>query len=281
MLKQIILIVSYLFLVNCTSSSKKITQSSVYDSFGVVYSDINPQQVEGYKLLIVEPYFYSREDIFHFHSKGIKVLAYLSLGEVNESRRYFNEFKSIGFKGKNEDHGSYFIDLSNKKIKDKFLKQIVPELLSFGYDGLFLDTIDAVAPYTTRKEMEPAMVELIRSIKLANPGKILIQNAGLFLLDKTSDYVNAIAVEDVASGYDFQSDQYSIKSTKEFEEKLDTIDELYYRYGIPFLIIDFAETEQDFVKVTSRLQTTNHPYFISNIEFKGLPKKTTKIKKGA
>ena len=284
MLKRLILITVYLFLINCTSSSRKIAPDSIYNSFGVVYSDINPIKVSGYKLLIVEPYFYSREDIFEFHARGIKVLAYLSLGEVNESRRYFEEFKSLGLKGKNENHGSYYIDLSNKKIKDKFINQLVPELYSYGYDGLFLDTIDAVAPYTTRKSMEEDMVDLIRRIKLANPSKILVQNAGLFILDRTSEYVNAVAIEDIASGYNFDSDEYFVKSEEAFQKRIDLVDSMYYTYQIPFLIIDFEAQNSTNELIRSRLEKAGYPYFISNIGFSGLPikvRKEAKLKKGA
>jgi hypothetical protein len=249
-----------------------------------VYSDINPVNVAGYKMLIVEPYFYSREDILEFQSRGIKVIAYLSLGEVNESRRYFREFKSIGLKGKNENHGSYFIDLSNRKIKDKFIKQIVPELFSYGYDGLFLDTIDAVAPYTIRKDMEQDMVELIKGIKLNNPSKILIQNAGLFLLDQTSEYISAVAIEDIASGYNFDKNEYFVKSDEEFQKRIDLIDSMYYEYQIPFLIIDFEPQNNTDDLIRSRLDKAGYPYFISNIAFDGLPintKNKPKLKKGA
>lgn len=282
--KRLILITLFLLTINCASSTKKITQDSVYESFGVVYSDINPVKVSGYKLLIVEPYFYTKEDIYEFHKKGIKVIAYLSLGEVNESRKYFEEFKSIGLKGKNEDHGSYYIDLSKKRIKDKFIKQIVPELYSFGYDGLFLDTIDAVAPYTLRKGMEKDMVEVIKNIKLSNPEKILVQNSGFFLLDQTSEYVNAVAVEDIASGYNFDTNEYLVKSEEEFQDRLNLIDSVYYTFQIPILIIDFEPENSSNELIRSRLEKAGYPYFISNIGFNGLPlngKSIIKIKKGA
>lgn len=114
------------------------------------------------------------------------------------------------------------------------MNQIVPQLLSLGYDGLFLDTIDAVAPYTIRRDMEEDMVELIQGIRKNNPDKVLIQNAGFFLLDQTSEYVNAVAIEGVASGYDFKENEYLLKSEKEFEERLNFIGSMYGNYGIPF-----------------------------------------------
>jgi len=284
MYKKLYLIIIYLLTVNCISSINKLSEDSVYDSFGVVYSDINPSIVSGYKLLIVEPYFYSKQDIIEFHSRGIKVVAYLSLGEVNESRRYFNEFKEIGLIGKNENHGSYYINLSENRIKEKFIDEIVPELLSYGYDGLFLDTIDAVAPYTLRRSMEQDMVDLISGIRSRNPDMLLIQNAGLFLLDKTATYIDAVTIEAVASGYDFDKSEYQIKPETEYEERLEFIDSLHKNYKVPFLIIDFAENYETSLQVKSRLEDSGFPFFISNIEFRGLPNslgRTSKLKKGA
>ncbi len=278
------LIIIYLLTVNCISSSNKLSKDPIYDSFGVVYSDITPSVVSGYKLLIVEPYFYTKQEIAEFNSRGIKVVAYLSLGEVNESRRYFSEFKEIGLIGKNENHGSYFINLSEPSIKEKFVNEIVPELLSYGYDGLFLDTIDAVAPYTLRRNMEQDMVDLISAIRSRNPDKLLIQNAGLFLLDKTAAHIDAVTVEAVASGYDFDKNEYQIKSVKEYEERLEFIDSLHDTYKVPFLIIDFAENYGNSLLIKNRLVESGHPFFISNIEFKGLPVVTGRsksLKKGA
>ncbi len=284
MYKKLSLIIIYLLTVNCISSSNKLSEDSIYDSFGVVYSDINSTVVSGYKLLIVEPYFYTKQEIIEFNSRGIKVVAYLSLGEVNESRRYFSEFKEIGLKGKNENHGSYFVDLSEAKVKEKFVNEIVPELLSYGYDGLFLDTIDAVAPYTLRRNMEQDMVDLISGIRSQNPDKLLIQNAGLFLLDKTAAYIDAVTIEAVASGYDFTKNEYQIKPVEEYEERLDLINSLHSKFGTPFLIIDFAENYESSLQVKSRLEDSGYPFFISNIEFRGLPVlsgKSRTLKKGA
>ena len=94
MLNNLIPIFVGLLLINC-SSAEKVAHNSMYDSFGVVYSEIEPKQTEGYNFLIVEPYFYTKQEISNFHSRGLKVVAYISLGEVNESRRYFEEFKEI------------------------------------------------------------------------------------------------------------------------------------------------------------------------------------------
>ncbi|MFY0698648.1 MAG: endo alpha-1,4 polygalactosaminidase [Balneola sp.] len=284
MYKKLSLIIIYLLTVNCISSSSKLSEDSTFDSFGVVYSDINPSVVSGYKLLIVEPYFYTKQEIIEFNSRGIKVVAYLSLGEVNESRRYFNEFKEIGLIGKNQNHGSYYLDLSEARIKEKFVNEIVPELLSYGYDGLFLDTIDAVAPYTLRRNMEQDMVDLISGIRSRNPDKLLIQNAGLFLLDKTAAFIDAVAIEAIASGYDFDKNEYQIKPVEEYEEKLEVIDSLHHNYKVPFLIIDFAENYGNSLLIKNRLEEAGYPFFISNIEFRGLPVlsgKSTTLKKGA
>lgn len=281
---KLILITAYLLTLNCISSTQKLSQDSLFEPFGVVYSDIEAHAATGYKVLIVEPYFYTKEEVSDFQSKGLKVIAYLSLGEVNVSRKYFQEFRETGLKGKNENHGSYFIDISKAEIKEKFINEIVPELLSYGYDGLFLDTIDSVAPYTIRRGMQSDMVELISEIRSISKDKLLIQNSGVFLLDKTAGLVDAVAIEAVASGFDFEKDEYKIKSEQAFEERLFFINSIASEFRIPILIIDFAEDYDKYLQVKARLEKSVNPYFISNIEFKGLPKwnmKTSKLKKGA
>ena len=259
-------------IINACNTIDGILKQGNYNTvFGVVYSDLKVSDVEGYDLLIVEPYFFDREKVQEIQNKGTKLIAYISLGEVNESRDYFETFKSVGFRGINKNHGSYYIDLSSKKVHDVFLTQVISSYMELGFDGLFLDTIDAVSPYSERKDQQANMINLIHSIRESIPNKVIIQNAGFFLLPDTKDYIDAVAIENVATGFNFQLDQYIIYDDSFIEERIALVDSLSTTNNIPFYIIDFAEDKESELFIRNKLKDLNYPLFISNIGFEGLP----------
>lgn len=255
----------------CNTFKGVVNQADYKPNFGVVYSNVDVSEVEGYDLLIVEPYYFDKEKVQELHQKGTKVIAYISLGEVNPSRNYFEEFKALGFRGRNDDHGSYYIDLANKTVQDTFINNIIPSYIALGFDGLFLDTIDAVAPYSERKDQQENMVQLIKSIRETNPDKTIIQNAGFFLLSETKNYVDAVAIENVATGYNFQLQQYIIYDDAFTSDRIDLVNSLSKAHNLPVLVIDFAENLSNELIIRNKLKELNHPLFISNIGFVGLP----------
>ncbi len=260
-----------LFVNNCGNDVYKESSEKDLVPFGISYSQFSADEAKGYNLLITEPYFTDQNEIKDLQNNGTKVLAYLSLGEVHPNRNYFELFRKSGLRGRNNNQESYFIDLSEEQVSNTFLYRVIPEYISKGFDGLFLDTIDAVAPWSERKDQQGEMVELIRSIRTRFPELIIVQNAGFFLLDETSDYVDAVAIEGVATSYSFADQSYNVASDQEYSERIGLVDSLNQTFKKPIFVIEFMDDSTRFPEISSRLDTTSHPYFISNIAFRGLP----------
>ncbi len=261
----------FLFLNTCGDITDRTLSEDEVRRFGVSYSDFDVETANGYKLLVTEPYYSDKEELLRIRNEGIKTLAYISLGEVHPSRSYYSKFKESGLRGKNPDQESFYIDLKSKIVKEVFLKEIIPQYLSKGFNGLFLDTIDAVSPYSDRRDQQAEMIDLILSIRNQYPDITIIQNAGFFLLSETSSAIDAVVIEGVASGYDFQTKKYSIASREIFQQRMALVDSLTARFNKPLIIIDFAESSETRKHIQSLLSDYNFPYFISNISFKGLP----------
>jgi uncharacterized protein (TIGR01370 family) len=96
------------------------------------------------------------------------VLAYLSVGEVNRSRSYFQGLPLLDPNPQWPD--AVRIDLSTGAWQQWVLSEILPALKR--YDGIFLDTVDTA--FVTGQT--DAMVRLIRSIRTALPDKLLLVN---------------------------------------------------------------------------------------------------------
>jgi uncharacterized protein (TIGR01370 family) len=239
--------------------------------FGVCYAKVSPDQIKNYEMVIVEPDFYTKKEMAALRATGTKILGYVTLGEVDENRWYFPQMKELGFLGKNENWNSYFIDLEKDETRHLLLTEVIARITEKGVDGLFMDTIDAVSPVTDRGYLQPYMAKLIMDIRKKYPKKILIQNAGIFVLDNTKNHIDAFLTEALASDYNFKEKEYTVRSPEEFNDRLDYLNFYSQKSGKPYFIIDFADTKAKREQITSRLDTLGRPYFISNIGLSKLP----------
>ncbi len=262
----------------CNNSSVIKNQSLTSSTpFGVCYAKVSPDQVRNYKMVIIEPDFYSKGEIQALKQNGTKVIAYITLGEVDKNRWYYPKLEQIGFLGTNESWGSSYLNLKEQEVISIILDRVLPEIILKGVDGIFLDTVDAVAPYTERKDLEPNMVALIKEIRARHPEITIIQNAGLFLLDETHTDVDAVLIEDIASGYDFVKKSYYIKDLAQFNERKDLVISTANEYNIPVFILDFSITKPGISEIKSRLDTLGVPYFISDINLTQLPDRPSTV----
>ncbi|MDR9416312.1 MAG: endo alpha-1,4 polygalactosaminidase [Gracilimonas sp.] len=239
--------------------------------FGICYVKLEPDQVEPYNLVVVEPDFYSAEEVKNLKSKGTKIIAYTTLGEVDPNRNYFADLEKYGFLGENPLWNSYYLDLNKKEVRDFIINNVIQGIMSKGFDGLFLDTVDAVSPETERGDLQPFMSAMIQNIRELYPQKIIIQNAGLFLLNETSTYIDAFLTESLASTFDFETQEYVIRPVGEFKERLGYLQYYVDQFDVPYLILDYADSDRHYQQIKTRLDTLGHPYFVSNIALSKLP----------
>lgn len=270
-----------LFVMNlifgCSQIKPEKPELTSLTPFGVCYSKLSPKEVAPYKMVIVEPDFYNSQEIKSLKETGTRIFGYVTLGEVDPNRWYFNKMEELGFRGENKIWQSSYLDLKNPAVRSLLLDQVIPAVVDKGMDGLFLDTIDAVSPETERADLQPYMAELIRSLRLKYPNLFIIQNAGLFLLDRTGPYIDAFLTESLASDYDFENREYLIRADSVFNQRLGYLNEYIRNTEIPFLILDYAGNPIQVQQIRSRLDTLGRPYFISNIALSKLPEKVDSV----
>ncbi|SMO34567.1 endo alpha-1,4 polygalactosaminidase [Gracilimonas mengyeensis] len=258
-------------LMQCSTSEKAGFQPELHTPYAVCYAQVSPSQVHAYSLVILEPDFYSEEEIQELKSGDTQIIAYLTLGEVDENRWYYSLLQEQGFLGKNPNWNSAFINLENTQSRNVLLQQVLPKIMAKGVDGLFLDTIDAVAPVTERAHLQPYMAQLIKDIHEEYPQKIIIQNSGIFMLEETRYAIDAFMTESLASDYDFSSGEYLVRSDEDYHNRLEYLRFYSDKYEVPFFILDFADTPAKRDRIYQRLDSLNRPFFISNIGLSDLP----------
>ena len=235
----------------------------------VCYGKMKPELVKGYKYVILESQNYLPSNIRVLKSQNKKVFAYISLGEVNVNALHYNQLKNNTL-GKNKIWNSYYLDLNSQKTKD-ILMTIIDEILSKGYDGLFLDNFDNYTIHGTQSDQKEAVINLLKMIKEKYPNKSFIQNAGLDFVNETAPYIDAIAIESIATNYSFKEKKYSLREITEYESRMNRLVSISSTYNKPILLIEYANTTILAEQIEKRIENSNFEYFIGSIDLQTIP----------
>lgn len=236
----------------------------------VCYGKLKPETIKGYRYVILESKHYLPSSIRVIKSQNEKVFAYISLGEVNKNATHYKDLKNSTL-GKNSIWDSYYLDLTSPKTTE-VLMGIIDDTFEKGYDGLFLDNIDNFTIHGPQKNQEAELIGLLKKIKAKYPKKQFIQNAGLDLTMDTAPYVDAIAIESIATSYDFNHKRYKLREKKEFEMLMAKALSVTEKYKVPVFLIEYSDSEQLNNQILERIKASKLDYFIGNIDLQTLPK---------
>ena len=245
MKKSIFLFLILALFCGCLSYNSQEMQSNFnhnklsINSFWVYYGSNHVEELSKYDLVIIEPYNYNKEDIKRLKSinPDIKIIAYLSIGEVDKNRDYFKDCQSIII-GKNPNWDSYYVDVSSSVWKDIILRE-VDKFINMGFDGIFLDTIDS-AIHTNQKE---DVIRLIKDIRERYLNIIIIQNRGFEVVDKTAPYIDGVLFEDFSTYYDFKEKKAKFWKGNDLEW-INTQAEKLKQLNLIVLTLDYINDEE-------------------------------------
>ncbi|MCB1505737.1 MAG: endo alpha-1,4 polygalactosaminidase [Hyphomicrobiaceae bacterium] len=174
-----------------------------------------------------------------------EVLAYISVGEVEEGRRYMNKGgrkystgRTQGWKG---NYAAKYWEPGWKEI----VKRRVKEALDKGYDGVYLDRVDTYESSGSRKRARQEMIELVEEVsRTAKSSKgdaaVIVQNAEELLTSER--YVNAIdgvAKEDLYRGINHDGRRNSEGDIAESERYLKRAK----AKGKSVMVVEYADGE--------------------------------------
>lgn len=242
------------------------TQSSVFFCYG----KLDPLDVKGYSYVVIESKNYSIPDVKKFKKLNGNVLAYISLGEVNSQAKYYNLLKNNTL-GKNENWDSYYLDLKSPETVQT-LFSIIDQILADGYDGLFLDNIDNFCSFGFQKDQKAEIVQFMTDLNARYPNHIFIQNAGLELVEKTSELVDALVIESVASDFTFDDKAYKLRNQTEYDKYIRKLHQIRRKYKLPVILVEYADTQSLHDEIVKRIDRTGFLYFIGSIDLQGIPK---------
>ncbi len=165
-------------------------------------------QLTGFDLLISDPRGQNPDPL---RAGGVKVLVYVSLGEITENSPYYGEAKKLGLLVRhNKNWNSWVVDVRRPEWQALLLNHIIPDALSNGYDGLFFDTLDSPIDMQRRdpdkyKGTERSCVELVKDIRKKYPELLLCQNRGFEIIRRTAPYLDYLLIEGLSSNMHLSS----------------------------------------------------------------------------
>ena len=269
--------ISICLLSGCVQSGKeKVMRPDPWICF---YGEVNnSHDFSKYKLAILEPD--NVKDLDRIKERGTLCVAYVSLGEAEDYRWYWDEMKHKDFiLEENPDwEGNYYIDPRSEEWKQYFIYRVIPKVLRDGYDGLFLDTIDT-AEYLEWKDEEKykgsmdAMAELIKAIRKNYPRIIIISNNGLAIIDKFAKYVDIALVEDLYTMYDFENEKYGFQEKEITEENRALLQNISREYNIPVLTLEYSDDKHEIKNINSRSLSDGFYPYVADIHLERFPDK--------
>lgn len=189
---------------------------------------IAPEQFAPFDMVIFDPD--SHPDLNPLIQSHKDIFAYLSLGEINSSRDYYEKAKPLVLVENPNWPGAYIVDVRDRLWFDLILLDIVPSILEQGFTGIFLDTIDSPLDLERKNKdrfegMQTQLEYLIYMIKQTYPNLVIMMNQGYPLIKKIGPKINMVLGESVYTSYNFKMKQYYIKDEKEFLKQVNALHE--------------------------------------------------------
>jgi len=236
----------------------------------VCYGKINPELVKGYALVVLESEHYSSSEIAIFNKNNKKVVAYLSLSEVNVNASFYKEIEPLTF-GENEIWNSCFIDIKNKKAQE-ILEKVITKIKEKGVQGLFLDNLDNVSKWGKLHNQKEDFIQFLSTIKRKNKGFYLVQNAGLFMAKELNSVTDAIVVESIVSSYNFKTKEYELRDKASKKQIIKNVKETKKQVKKSIYVIEYAESCKMRETILAELKKLGLSSFLGQIELQSIPK---------
>jgi uncharacterized protein (TIGR01370 family) len=210
-------------------------------------------RLDDYDLVIIDPSTVTNTQITTLKSRGVLVVAYLSLGEVNvNSSLYINNTVTINpwrLSTTLTNWGGYYIDVCQQGWWMLLSgPQGAAGFLSRGFDGIFMDTVDAVDAQRSEPNYEALRVcmgNLIAHLRQSYPAMLMVQNRGFSVLPNVGTMIDSVMFESLSTTFRFiGSDVTYMLQPDEAQDwtnaQVANLQLLRAQTGMPILALDYA-----------------------------------------
>lgn len=168
------------------------------------------RQLSHYTRVVVDAHVLAEGSRTALQAAEVQLVAYVSMGEADRGRPWYEELDKSWFLGTNPGWGNDIIDQRQPGWRRYLIERHVPALRALGVRGLFLDTLDsyelAVSDREGRAAQQAALRDTIEALAKHNPGMELIFHRGFNLLSMPGCI--GVAAESLFHGYDARAHRY-------------------------------------------------------------------------
>lgn len=193
-----------------------------------------------YDPVVLESFAYA--DIQPLLKEGKEVFGYISLGEVESFRPWFDAVKKEGLLIEENPNwpGSYYVDVRSPLWGKRLVNEIIPRILKQGYTGLMLDTLDNAIALERRdpvkyKGMTKGAIQLIHLLHIHFPDTALFLNRAYALLPEIGGFLYGVLGESLYTDYDFETEEYKLNPPELYQKQVKLLQAAKKRY--PSLIL--------------------------------------------
>lgn len=195
----------------------------------VYYADAEPVEAfQPFDLLVLDSQFHPPLPVLR--DRGKVLLGYISLGEVEQHRPWFDAVRAEGILLQENKFwpGSFFVDVRDRRWVKRVIEDLIPDILHAGFDGLFFDTLDnplylEESDPQTYAGMTEAAARLVRAIRLNYPTVPIMLNRGYGLLPEVETAIDMVLGESVYADYDFETQTYGRVEPALYQEQVDLL----------------------------------------------------------
>ncbi len=175
-------------------------------------------------------------DLAPLHAAGATTYGYVSVGEIERTRRHFAEAAAAGLLLDANPNwpDSRYVDLRRPEWQALLLDRILPSVLDQGFDGVFLDTLDDAGFLETRDPMHcagmtQAAAHLVQAMHQRFPEAKLVLNRGYEIQPLVCNALDSVLAESIYGGYDFARKRCRTQIPADVRWQLDRLADLRRR----------------------------------------------------
>ena len=186
---------------------------------------------------------------------GVVTVGYISIGEDDvvhdgdgtgpggKASWYFDR-DADGHPDMNGNWGSVFADAADPKWRANRVARATGMVREYGFDGIFLDTIDTAQLYP---ESAAGMTQLIKELRDALPDKVIVLNQGWAVLPDVAQYGDGIMLEGFTAIWDFENKRYAMNTPQSLDYHTRRVNGLLKdvreKHPLKVLVLDYAERD--------------------------------------
>lgn len=216
------------------------------ESTAIFYGDNLPTNtLSDYKHVVVEAGNVSPAELLALREKDSEVFAYVSIGEANKTRKWYNDVNPTWMLGDNKTWDSKVMNLASEGWQNFLIDTVVSPLWDAGYKGLFLDTMDSFHLFAKDKQQKETQINalsgLMTKIQARYPEMHFISNRGFEVLSSMGDKLDAVVAESLFSTWDNNKKTYGKTSETEQKWLLNKLNEVKKDQSVDVIVIDYAK----------------------------------------